>query len=122
MAVCSRCYADAGLRVDLELPPALPLLPAAVEVALYRIAQEALTNVMKHARARSCALALAIGPHGVQLRIADDGVGPGDSPTWGVGMHSMRERAEEIGGSCRVERRPGGGTVVIAELPRGASQ
>lgn len=114
--------AAAGLRVDLELPPAMIPLPAAVEVALYRIAQEALTNVIKHAHARSCALALAIGPSVVQLQIADDGVGPGDSPIWGVGMHSMRERAEEIGGSCRVERRPGGGTVVVAELPHGASQ
>lgn len=114
--------AASGARARFSAPEQLPALPAAVEVALYRIAQEALTNVIKHARASSCTLTLTVGAATLLLEIADDGVGFDNPPRWGVGMLSMRERAEEIGGSCTIERRPNGGTRVIAELPRGAPE
>lgn len=109
----------AGLRVTIAAPEPLPPLPAAVEMAAYRIAQEALTNAARHAGARSCIVGLALDDHGrtLALEIADDGRGLGTEHRAGVGTASMRERAEELGGLCVVEGRPGGGTLVRARLP-----
>lgn len=110
------------LQITIEEPPAgLPPLPAAVEVAAYRIALEALTNVARHARARNCVVCFMLDKtlqHTIlQLEITDDGIGlPGTLRT-GVGLTSMRERAEEVGGMCVVEDRPAGGTRVLARLP-----
>ncbi|HZG79007.1 MAG TPA: sensor histidine kinase, partial [Paenibacillus sp.] len=111
------------LRFALEAPDALPALPAAVEVAAYRIATEALANVVRHARASSCSVRLELTERGrLAIEIADDGVGIPSRPnaarrSGGIGIESMRERAAELGGHCAVERRPGGGTSVVAELP-----
>jgi signal transduction histidine kinase len=109
------------------VPEQLPPLPAAVEVAAYRIAQEALTNVVRHARAATCTVRLALeGPHAngsaarsaaLRLEVADDGVGVPRKPRRGVGLASMRERAAELGGTCVVAPGPGGGTRVVARLP-----
>lgn len=108
-----------GPRVAAALPKELPPLPAAVEVAVYRIAQEALTNVARHSGAKECHVRLTLDeePRTLRLEIEDDGRGIGGSPGRGVGLHSMRERAEELGGSCVVEPRPSGGTRVSASLP-----
>jgi signal transduction histidine kinase len=97
---------------SLEAPEELPSLPAAVEVAAYRIAQEALTNVARHARARNCGVHLAADPASATLvlEIGDDGVGMPEGRRAGVGLSSMRERAEELGGRCDVESDPEGGT------------
>ena len=103
--------------IAVEAPETLPPLPAAVEVAAYRIAQEALTNVTRHARARSCVVLLTLEPHAVVLEIADDGQGIGQRRI-GVGLHTMRERADELGGSCQITSTPGAGTTVLARLPR----
>jgi signal transduction histidine kinase len=104
------------LRVLVEAPEDLPSLPAAVEVAVYRITQEALTNVVRHARAHSCVVRLAVNED-VALEIVDDGVGiPAERGT-GVGLSSMHERASELGGSCVVEPAPKGGTQVLVRLP-----
>lgn len=109
---------DAGLRVEVETPEDLPPLPAAVEVATYRIVQEALTNVVRHARADECVVRLTLSDDEARLEISDDGIGlPEARPEPGVGLHSMRERAVELGGSCAVETAPGGGFRVIARLP-----
>jgi signal transduction histidine kinase len=108
-----------GLRVSVEAPDRLPPLPAAVEVAAYRIVQEALTNVVRHAQARTCVVRLAVveGAQRLDLMISDDGVGiPAERPI-GVGLLSMRERAAELGGACVVERLPGAGVRVHAWLP-----
>jgi signal transduction histidine kinase len=107
---------DAPLRVVVEVPEDLPNLPAAVEVAVYRITQEALTNVARHARATTCVVRLAVNDD-VALEIVDDGVGIPSGRSAGVGLSSMHERAEELGGSCTVEISPGGGTRVLASLP-----
>ena len=112
----------AGPRVVVEAPPDLPVLPAAVEVAVYRIAQEALTNVVRHAGARRCTIRFDVDRTGwgrprVILEVADDGAGIGPDPRGSVGLHSMRERAAELGGSCLIQSRPEGGTLVRAELP-----
>ena len=113
-------YESKGLHVALEAPENLPPLPAAVEVAAFRIAQEALTNVARHAAAETCAVRLAVDVDRLRLEIQDDGRGiaAGGAPLQaGVGLTSMRERATELGGSLTVEPPPGGGTRVRATLP-----
>ena len=107
---------DEPLRVVVEAPEDLPDLPAAVEVAVYRITQEALTNVARHARATTCVVRLAVNDD-VTLEIVDDGVGIPAGRSAGVGLSSMHERAAELGGSCAVEISPEGGTRVLARLP-----
>jgi signal transduction histidine kinase len=103
----------------IEAPEELPPLPAAVEVATYRIAQEAITNVARHARARSCRVHLSIDEarDELTLEVSDDGVGLPDDRRAGVGTSSMSERAEELGGTCTVASNPAGGTRVVARLP-----
>jgi signal transduction histidine kinase len=104
------------LQVTLYAPATMPPLPAAVEVAAYRIAQEALNNVVRHGRARNCALQILLN-HELQLEIRDDGAGIPTGARSGVGLISMRERAEELGGTCVIESSPDGGTRVAARLP-----
>lgn len=96
-------FSHDGLRVELDLPDQLPTLPAAVDVAIYRIALEALTNVTRHADASWCELSLELEDGGLVLRVRDDGRGiPPDTP-YGVGLTSMRERASELGGNISIE-------------------
>ena len=92
-------------------------LPAALEVAAYRIAAEALTNTARHADASSCRLRLAVVGEDLVVEVADDGTGIPAGRQSGVGMVSMRERADELGGRCEIVCPPGGGTVVRAWLP-----
>jgi signal transduction histidine kinase len=120
-------YGQNGIDVSVDAQE-LPPLPAAVEVAAYRIAQEAMTNVARHAEARECSVSLApdelLDAGVLCLEVRDDGRGlpkvqagvTSPAPA-GVGLHSMRERATELGGSLTVEALPEGGTVVRARLP-----
>jgi signal transduction histidine kinase len=110
------CGAD-GLAVEVDVPGALPTLPAAVEVAAYRIVQEALTNVVRHAGARSCRVRLGADAGALTVEVTDDGTGIAAAVTPGVGLSSMRERAAETGGACEVTAAPDGGTRVLARLP-----
>jgi signal transduction histidine kinase len=105
-----------GLTVTVEASPSLPALPAAVEVAAYRIALEALTNIVRHAQARTCRISLTVSDDLV-LDIEDDGRGLPDSLKAGIGLLSMRERAAELGGICVIEARSEGGMRVRARLP-----
>ncbi|MFI6597042.1 histidine kinase [Nonomuraea sp. NPDC050536] len=91
-------------------------LPAAVEVATYRIVQEALTNARKHADATRIDVRLERDTC-LHVTVSDDGRGLPPDARAGVGMSSMRERAAELGGTCVVRGRRGGGTIVHAELP-----
>ncbi len=109
-------YAHTGVHTTVEAPETLPPLPAAVEVACYRIVQEALTNVVRHASARNCNVCLEVG-EALCVEISDDGLGLPAEPRTGVGLRSMRERAEELGGRCVVETSDEGGTRVRALLP-----
>ena len=104
-----------GVIVTVEAPEDVPALPAAVEVAAYRIATEALTNVSRHAGAHRCSVEISLDG-GLHVEVSDDGRGIGDGRA-GVGLTSMRERAAELGGSFATEARPGGGTIVRARLP-----
>ena len=112
---------DLGVTVEAPEGTGLPHLPAAVEVAVYRIAQEALTNVVRHARARACVVRLSADDE-VRLEVVDDGVGIPEERTAGVGLCSMRERASELGGVCVVEPIEGGGTRVLVRLPLPAKE
>lgn len=102
--------------VAIEAPAPLPSLPAAVEVAAYRIVREALKNAMVHGKAQHCDVRLALDGN-LCLTVGDDGQGLSRSATPGVGLVSMRERAEELGGAFTIHPRPGGGTEVEVSLP-----
>jgi signal transduction histidine kinase len=94
-------------------------LPAAVEVATYHIAQEAMTNVVRHAGASTCSMRITLDEEAgeLHLEVEDDGRGVGEDHRAGVGTHSMRERAEELGGRCTIEALPPRGTLVSVQLP-----
>ncbi len=109
---------DGYLTVEVDADAALTGLPAAVEVAVYRIVNESLTNVVRHSHASRCLVGLDGDPErGIRLRIDDDGDGWRPDCRQGVGMQSMVERAAELGGTCRVGRSPLGGTRIEARLP-----
>ena len=94
----------------------MPALPAAIEVAVYRIALEAMTNAARHSGASSCEVNISVeGP--VSLTVEDDGVGIDTTAAHGVGLRSMRERTDELGGAFAVGVRNSGGTTLRAEFP-----
>jgi signal transduction histidine kinase len=109
-------YTQGKLQVTVESPEVLDPLPAAVEVAAYRIAMEALTNVVRHAQASMCVLKVQRNGN-LTITVSDDGCGLPATAGRGIGMRSMCERAEELGGTWTIEARPGGGTVVRACFP-----
>jgi two-component system NarL family sensor kinase len=99
----------AAVQVRLDVPPEVPALPAAVEVAAYRIATEALTNVARHSRASSAVVRLRCGDR-LEVSVSDDGPTSGSwSP--GVGLQTMQERAAELGGAFAAGPSPAGGQV-----------
>jgi signal transduction histidine kinase len=91
-------------------------LPSAVELAAYRVAVEAMTNVVRHAQAKQCTVAIERN-HQLVVRVEDDGVGIATGQPRGVGLRSMRERVVELGGSLRLEHRAPTGTTVRAAFP-----
>lgn len=116
--------ADGGyLCVDLAITDDVSSLPAACEVAAYRIVSECLTNVERHARATRCLVRVDLhGNFELAISIDDDGIGrPPTSADGhhGLGTRSMMERAAELGGDCEIERSPLGGTRIRARLPTG---
>ncbi|HNS51810.1 MAG TPA: histidine kinase N-terminal 7TM domain-containing protein [Anaerolineae bacterium] len=113
-----------GVHVELEIPDILTGTPfePQVEVQLLRIVQEALTNVRRHAQARSVRVAFALEAGWARVTVQDDGQGfdPGardDGAGKQVGLRVMRERAEGVGGTVRVDSAPGRGTCVTVEVP-----
>jgi signal transduction histidine kinase len=106
-----------GLRVTFNTPESMPALSAAVEVAAYRIVLEAFTNVVQHAQARSCQIDIRLDNEWLTLQVVDDGQGLSSNTHSGVGFTSMRERAAELGGECRIESAPGSSLRLWARLP-----
>ncbi|MGH6945528.1 MAG: sensor histidine kinase, partial [Geminicoccaceae bacterium] len=109
-------HSTSPLRVRIEAPEPMPSLPAAVEVAAFRIAIEAVTNVARHARATTCVIRITVSDL-FEIEISDDGSGLPPDVRPGVGILSMRERAAELGGTLTLEARPERGTCVLARLP-----
>jgi signal transduction histidine kinase len=105
------------MTVTIEAADDVEPLPAAVEVAAYRITLEAVNNALRHSGAKTCAVMLRRELDGLRVRISDSGAGLAEDHATGVGLFSMRERAEELGGTCIVTSRPGSGTTVDAVLP-----
>jgi signal transduction histidine kinase len=106
-------------QVTVVAPDGRLPLPAAVELAALRIVQEAVSNVRRHASAQTCLVTVRRGPGDLRIEVADDGVGIPTAPPAGLGLSSIRGRAEELGGTARIERRPDGGTLVAVRLPVG---
>jgi two-component system sensor histidine kinase UhpB len=107
-----------GLGVHQVLPDEMPPLPDALRLALFRVAQEALTNIQKHAEARQVWLVLTVREEAVTLLISDDGKGISlRAGQAGFGLQGLRERAAQVGGELHVEPRPGGGTQLSFRLP-----
>jgi signal transduction histidine kinase len=104
-----------GLDIHVTIDGSVEPLPSAVELAAYRIVQEALTNVTRHAQAHDVSVHVEYDD-GVTIEVLDDGVG--GSPTAGNGLVGMRERALALGGSVSAGPHPGGGFLVAAHLPR----
>ena len=110
--------------IDLDLPDNPPRLPTEVETACFRIVQEALTNVLRHAEAKTIHVAMRLYAHNVEITIKDDGKGfdliasrSAENPGTGFGMLGMRERAELAGGEFDMIAAPGQGCSVIARFP-----
>ena len=107
-----------GDRVHVRVDAAVPgELPAAVEVAAFRIASEAVANALRHGDARTVDVRLGVADDALVLSVGDDGSGFGADATAGVGLRSMHDRAAEVGGHVDVDSAPGGGTRVVAVLP-----
>ena len=109
--------ADAPLQLDVIAPEPMPRLPAAVEVAVYRIAGEAIHNVVKHAQATTCVVEIQVETGQLILSVTDDGHFLPDGHTAGVGLHSMYERAAELGGTFSIQPATAGGTHIVVHLP-----
>jgi len=128
LASLARSIPQIGIELEIEADLAETRLPDHIELAIYRIAQECLQNVVKHARANRARLAFAVdqADHGqvARLEIVDDGVGfdtlehpLGGDEMGGYGLLSMAERAEIVGGRLNIRSRPGTGTTVTATIP-----
>jgi two-component system sensor histidine kinase UhpB len=118
IALTSRADRQSGIRIERRLGP-LPDLPSELELVIYRVAQEAVTNVLRHAHASQCVIALESSDGEVELSVRDDGVGmsASDATTDTIGIEGMRERALLANGTLAIESRPGEGTQVTLRLP-----
>ncbi len=106
----------AGIKAQFDAPDIFPVLPAAMEVAIYRITQEAVHNVIKHSGSDYCLVKLKFD-HYVSLIIQDNGTGIKKSNTNGIGLNSMKERALENGGALEIETTSNVGTSILAKFP-----
>jgi two-component system, NarL family, sensor histidine kinase UhpB len=118
IALCNRLDGQDGPRIDRDLQGTLPPLPPEVELVVYRVAQESLTNALRHAGARSIRVWLEADRRSVALRVRDDGAGmPRELPEGASGIAGMRERALLVGGRFAVESVPRRGTEVRLRIP-----
>lgn len=119
-ALCERLEQRTGLQITLVIAADLPVLDRDRELVLYRVAQEALTNVVRHSGATKAELGLARSPDRVTLSVMDDGRGlNGGGDNDGVGLRGMRERALLVGADLDVRSRPQGGVRVQLDVPLG---
>lgn len=116
LAVIQEMSARSGLGVDLHVGN-LPELPTAAEVAIYRIVDEAMNNVVRHACATQCRIEVMAAGHLLHLSIVDNGAGIRTDARAGVGTASMRERAEELGGTFALHSQQGQGTRINVTIP-----
>ncbi|MBT2727213.1 sensor histidine kinase [Bacillus sp. ISL-75] len=113
----SRQFEDSKVKVSIEAGNIDFQLHAAIEVAAYRIAQEAITNAVKHSKGSICKIILETDDTHLTIFIEDDGIGLPENRKSGIGLHSMRERAEEVGGEFFIKKVDDIGTTVKVRLP-----
>ena len=119
IALSSRAARQGGLRIERRLSEDLPQLSSELELVLYRVAQEAMTNVLRHAQASHCVIELQSSNGAVELTVSDDGSGIPDRPVGEtIGIEGMRERALLAGGTLAIESRAGVGTTVKFSFPQ----
>jgi signal transduction histidine kinase len=119
-ALRERAQLQNGFMIYIDAPDHFPALPTAIETTAYYIALEALTNIEKHANARTAHIRFTWvdgNPSMLQMQITDDGSGLPPQPTRGLGILSMQARAAEVGGTCQIESNVAGGTCVRVSLP-----
>ncbi|MFT4415562.1 histidine kinase [Fredinandcohnia humi] len=109
-------YKTSKIHFSVSGPEILSNLPAAVEVAVYRIVQEAVTNIIRHSDAQNCTISISINDK-LHLVVTDDGKGLPEHLQYGIGIKSMKERAEELGGIVKIYSEASKGTSIQAELP-----
>ena len=110
---------QAGISTTVDIRGDLDAVPHAAGAAAFRIAQEAITNVVRHSGATRARIKVTVGPDDLEMTVSDNGRGSDGSPE-GNGMRGMRERASAFGGSVTFDRSPGRGAVLRAELPLGS--
>jgi two-component system sensor histidine kinase UhpB len=120
LTLCRRIARHSGVRIEpeLDLPGGMPDMPSQTELVIYRVAQEALTNAIRHAEASQITLSLRVAGDHITLRVRDDGRGiavplPGDTS----GISGMRERSLLIGAQLTIRSSPGAGTEVQLDAP-----
>ncbi len=116
--LAERLTMGSDVTVEVSIPATLPDIPAAVEVAAYRVTQEALTNAVRHSRATRSHVELSVDGAGIRVEITDNGTGSAHPRPGGIGLTSMHERAAEIGGRLSIRTTPACGTTVALWLPR----
>ena len=119
IALTARADRQSGVRIERRLSGQLPPLPNELDLVIYRVAQEALTNVLRHAQASRCLIMLESNDGEMELRVSDDGIGM-SSPSVNaetIGIEGMRERALLANGTLDIESRPGHGTQVTLRVP-----
>jgi two-component system sensor histidine kinase UhpB len=117
LVLADRLGERAGIQIEPHIEEDLSALEYDQQLVVYRVAQEALTNVIRHASANRAELSLSRSEEGLRLRIRDDGHGLGDAPAVGGGIRGMRERALMAHGRLEVSERPEGGVEVALDLP-----
>jgi signal transduction histidine kinase len=110
-------YETGQLHFSFELSDMRSVLPAAIETAIYRITQEAITNVVRHAQATRCTVRLSCTDNEILVKVEDNGRGLPTTYQPGIGLQTMRERAAELNGETIIDVSPQGGTRVLTRLP-----
>jgi len=119
LALCERVQLGAEMKVHVELPARIPEVSAEQELVAYRVAQEALTNVVRHARAKHAWLSMTDTNGAIVIGVEDDGSGFPPDAAPGAGIEGMRERALLVAGKLRVGQSERGGASVVLTLPKG---
>jgi len=117
-SLAERITQGSDLTVEVTIPAGLPDISAAVEVAAYRVTQEALSNAVRHSGATRSQIALTVDADGIRLEVTDNGTGAVRPRPGGIGLTSMHERAVEIGGRLSIQAAAANGTTISLWLPR----
>jgi two-component system sensor histidine kinase UhpB len=115
--LCDRVGNDSGLMIERSIDTTLPRLSSDAQLVVYRVAQESLTNVVRHSGAHHASLTLRPSTDGIRLTVTDDGVGGAPSQEKGSGIRGMRERALMIGATLEIRPRTPSGMEVVLDVP-----